>query len=180
MFKPASLAEFPALKAKAAVSRALVKPMLAVVKGLFPADSQIVHAYRLINEFIMKCQKVDIVPSPLRARVLSETMATFLTTYLAMANSEAKDGFRTFHMTIKFHHADHMGDRVRFETPTFTTEYAFEDIAGRVARVSSSCTRSLSADRIAKKCLTKLRIVSRIAVQRWRQRTGASSSGGSR
>eukprot|EP00959_Pyramimonas_sp_CCMP1952_P314853 6590835-Pyramimonas_sp.AAC.1 len=69
-----------------------------------------------------------------------------------------------------------MGDRVRFETPAYTTEYEFEDMAGRVARVSSSCTRSLPADRVAKKLMTKLRIVSRIAVQRWRQRTGASGS----
>eukprot|EP00959_Pyramimonas_sp_CCMP1952_P070929 1481081-Pyramimonas_sp.AAC.1 len=57
MFKPKSLAEFPALKAKAAVSRSLVKVMLTITKRVLPENSQIVQAYRLMNEFLTKCQK---------------------------------------------------------------------------------------------------------------------------
>eukprot|EP00959_Pyramimonas_sp_CCMP1952_P370803 7765808-Pyramimonas_sp.AAC.1 len=98
-------------------------------------------------------------------------MASLLVSRELAGRADAHLGRRTFNAPFKFHLADHIGDRVLHETPTSTTECEFENMAGRIARVSSSRTHRLPAARIAGNVIAKLRVVRRRAARRWRRRS---------
>ena len=166
MFKPASTVDYPCLKSKAAISRALVGPMTAVCEDVFQVGSHVTNSYRLMRDFLSLCQKSDVVPTPKRADLLQKTMMQFLASYTCAAQRQAKSSLAGFNLTFKFHLSSHIGDNAKWEVPTYSTEYEFEDMAGKVARTSSTCTRSLSSERVAKKVMSKLLLVSRLYVTR--------------
>eukprot|EP00959_Pyramimonas_sp_CCMP1952_P349338 7319571-Pyramimonas_sp.AAC.1 len=93
-------------------------------------------------------------------------MEQFLASYTCAAQRQAKSSLAGFNLTMKFHFSSHIGDNAKWEVPTFSTEYEFEDMAGKVARTSSTCTVSLPPDRVAQKVMAKLLLVARLSVTR--------------
>eukprot|EP00959_Pyramimonas_sp_CCMP1952_P277401 5799236-Pyramimonas_sp.AAC.1 len=137
--------------------------MTAVCEKVFKVGSHVANSHRLMRDFLILRQTSDLVPTPKRADLLQQTMALFLASYTCAAQRQAKDSLAGFNLPFKFHLSSHIGDNAKWEVPTYSTEYEFEDMAGKVARTSSTCAASLSPDRVAKKVVTKLLLVSRLA-----------------
>ena len=75
------------------------------------------------------------------------------------ATHEAAQGRFTFNQTFKYHLTAHIGDNCRFENPLKSSEYPYEDLVGKLARVGRACAASAAHTRIGFQIMAKVRRV---------------------
>jgi len=162
-FMPETSSEFPALKAKAAPSKDLVPVMVDVCREFDSGtalDRHRLMAYECINEFFQLMRTTrEWVPPPGVAHRANRFIEQFLLHYKFVATHEAAQGRFTFNQTFKYHLTAHIGDNCRFENPLKSSEYPYEDLVGKLARVGQACTASAAHTRIGFKIMAKVRRV---------------------
>lgn len=158
------------LKAKHAISKALVRPLLQLLQEWYDGSDVMAHmilAYEhVVAMFVIIDSNLGLFMDILDASTLLEHADGFLAHYKTMRGLRIEDGRDCFPITNKFHTLWHICFFARYQHPRSSWTYVWEDFMGVIQRIGRSCTRGTAMHKTSDKIMDNF---SRVVAMRLRR-----------
>jgi hypothetical protein len=153
-------ASHPALNSKAAESKHLLHPMLAVCRkalGGHPKSEDIIQSVSAMTDLVDLFDMADVVLKQTEHENAMALCCKFLHHYSILNAWAVSQGTLLFHIVIKFHTFYHLVLSAKHLNPRVAWCFKAEDYVGRIAHLAHSVSMGVKSSRLSLKVALKYR-----------------------